>query len=84
VGARILGVVMNEVNPTSRKYGYYYNRYYSKYSYQYQKPAAAQKKSRKTDKPLLPEPEKLSQPEVFGAFPVEPDQILPPVKLRRS
>jgi len=30
--ARVLGVVMNEVNPRSRKYGYYYNRYYSKYS----------------------------------------------------
>jgi hypothetical protein len=27
---------MNEVNPKSRKYGYYYNRYYSKYSRYYQ------------------------------------------------
>lgn len=33
VGARVLGVVLNEVNPRSRKYGYYYHRYYSKYSY---------------------------------------------------
>ena len=32
VGARILGVVLNDVKPTSRKYGYYYNRYYSKYA----------------------------------------------------
>jgi len=35
VGARILGVVLNEVNPRSRKYGYYYHRYYSKYSHYY-------------------------------------------------
>ena len=32
VDTRVLGVVLNEVNPRSRKYGYYYNRYYSKYS----------------------------------------------------
>jgi hypothetical protein len=31
----VLGVVLNEVNPRSRKYGYYYNRYYSKYSHYY-------------------------------------------------
>lgn len=31
VNARVLGVVLNEVNARSRKYGYYYNRYYSKY-----------------------------------------------------
>lgn len=36
VGAKILGVVMNEVNPRSRRYGYYYSRYYSKYSHYYQ------------------------------------------------
>jgi non-specific protein-tyrosine kinase len=35
VDAHVLGVVLNEVNPRSRKYGYYYNRYYSKYSYYY-------------------------------------------------
>jgi len=35
VGARVLGVVLNEVNPRSRKYGYYYHRYYSKYAYYY-------------------------------------------------
>lgn len=35
VGARVLGVVLNDVNPTSRKYGYYYNRYYSNYSHYY-------------------------------------------------
>jgi capsular exopolysaccharide synthesis family protein len=38
VNARVLGVVLNEVNPRSRKYGYYYNRYYSKYSYYYGEP----------------------------------------------
>jgi hypothetical protein len=32
----VLGVVLNEVEPRSRKYGYYYNRYYSKYSYYYE------------------------------------------------
>ncbi len=35
VGARVLGVVLNQVNPSSRKYGYYYHRYYSKYSHYY-------------------------------------------------
>jgi capsular exopolysaccharide synthesis family protein len=32
VGARTLGVVLNEVNAGSRKYGYYYSRYYTKYT----------------------------------------------------
>jgi non-specific protein-tyrosine kinase len=36
VGARVLGVVLNAVEPRSRKYGYYYNRYYSKYSSYYE------------------------------------------------
>ena len=35
VGARVLGIVLNQVNPSSRKYGYYYHRYYSKYSHYY-------------------------------------------------
>ena len=35
VHARILGVVFNGVDQGSRKYGYYYNRYYSKYSHYY-------------------------------------------------
>jgi non-specific protein-tyrosine kinase len=35
VGAKILGVVLNDVEPGSRKYGYYYHRYYSQYSYYY-------------------------------------------------
>ena len=35
VGARVLGVVLNAVDPRSRKYGYYYHRYYSKYSSYY-------------------------------------------------
>ncbi len=46
VGARVLGVVLNEVNPSSRKYGYYYNRYYSKYSYYYQKGGVKQKRTK--------------------------------------
>jgi non-specific protein-tyrosine kinase len=33
--ANILGVVLNDVNPGSRKYGYYYNQYYSKEHYYY-------------------------------------------------
>jgi len=37
VGANILGVVMNDVKPSSRKYGYYYSHYYSKYSDYYGK-----------------------------------------------
>jgi non-specific protein-tyrosine kinase len=36
VGARTLGVVLNEVNPNSRKYGYYYNHYYTKYAGYYE------------------------------------------------
>ena len=35
VGAKILGVVLNDVEPKSRKYGYYYHRYYNKSSYYY-------------------------------------------------
>jgi hypothetical protein len=34
VNAHVLGVVLNEVNPRNRRYGYYYHRYYSKYSYE--------------------------------------------------
>ena len=37
VGAHILGVVLNDVKPTSRKYGYYYSHYYSKDSDYYRK-----------------------------------------------
>lgn len=35
VKARILGVVLNDVETTSRKYGYYYGSYYSAYSHYY-------------------------------------------------
>jgi capsular exopolysaccharide synthesis family protein len=48
IGARVLGVVLNEVNPDSRKYGYYYNRYYSKYSHYYEPNTHKRKKPRKT------------------------------------
>ena len=47
VGARILGVVVNEVNPTSRKYGYYYNRYDSNYSHYYEPSTRRRKTIRK-------------------------------------
>lgn len=46
VGARVLGVVLNDVKPTSRKYGYYYNRYYSKYSHYYEGEARKKGKSK--------------------------------------
>jgi Mrp family chromosome partitioning ATPase len=49
VGARVLGVVLNEVEPNSRKYGYYYHRYYSKYSYYYS--ADGTKKRKVSKKP---------------------------------
>ncbi len=29
VGARVLGVVLDEINPSNPKYGYYYSRHYS-------------------------------------------------------
>jgi succinoglycan biosynthesis transport protein ExoP len=45
VKANILGVVLNEVNPSSRKYGYYYNHYYTNGHYYYD--AAGNKKSKK-------------------------------------
>jgi succinoglycan biosynthesis transport protein ExoP len=47
VGAKILGVVLNDVEPKSRKYGYYYHQYYSKYSYYYSADGTKKKKSRK-------------------------------------
>jgi non-specific protein-tyrosine kinase len=50
VGARILGVVLNEVNPSSRKYGYYYNRYYSKYSHYYDTDGNKAPKAKKTQR----------------------------------
>jgi len=47
VNARVLGVVLNEVNPRNRRYGYYYHRYYSKYSYYYGEPGGSRKKREK-------------------------------------
>ena len=43
VGARVLGVVFNQVDPNSRKYGYYYQQYYSNYT-QYGAESGAKKK----------------------------------------
>jgi len=47
VGAKILGVVLNSVEPNNRKYGYYYHRYYNKYSYYYSAEGTKKKKSQK-------------------------------------
>ena len=78
VGARVLGVVLNEVNPTSRKYGYYYNRYYSKYSYHYQNPAGEQKKVRQPDKVFQSEPDKGPfKPRTDSFLKSEPDDRIP-------
>lgn len=90
VGARVLGVVLNDVNPKSRKYGYYYNRYYSKYSYQYQKPIDDQKKVKLPDKVFQSEPDKSFQtqtdsflkPEPNNLNQSEPDQMLPHLKIK--
>jgi Mrp family chromosome partitioning ATPase len=51
VGAHVLGVVLNEVNPTSRKYGYYYNSYYSKYSHYYGREGVKPKRTKGKSKP---------------------------------
>ena len=52
VGARVLGVVLNEVNPGSRKYGYYYNRY-SKYSHYYKRDDSKPKRTKEKSKSVL-------------------------------
>jgi succinoglycan biosynthesis transport protein ExoP len=57
VKARVLGVVLNDVNPRSRKYGYYYNRYYSKYSHYYEGGGASKQITRKRGKESHVEPE---------------------------
>jgi Mrp family chromosome partitioning ATPase len=53
VGARVLGVVLNEVNPGSRKYGYYYNRYYSNYSHYYKRDDSKPKRKKEKSKSTL-------------------------------
>lgn len=45
VGARVLGVVLSEANPASRKYGYFYNSYHSNY---YNLQAGGRKKNART------------------------------------
>jgi Mrp family chromosome partitioning ATPase len=47
VGAKILGMVLNDVEPKSRKCGYYYHQYYSKGSYYYSSDGTKRTKSRK-------------------------------------
>jgi len=48
--AHVLGIVLNEVHLCNRNYGYYYNRYYSKFTHfmtlariKHQKPGNLQK-----------------------------------------
>lgn len=50
VKANILGIVLNEVNPTSRRYGYYYGHYYSSGHYYYDADGTKKKKTKKTEK----------------------------------
>ena len=61
VGARVLGVVLNEVNPGSHKYGYYYNRY-SKYSHYYEKEPTKKKGTKIRDKVLQAKPDTTATP----------------------
>lgn len=89
VEARVLGVVLNDVNPKSRKYGYYYNRYYSKYSYSYQTAPVAHNR-RKTDKVFATEPEKLTpsednffiSPNPANLYESETNKMLPHLKIK--
>ncbi len=62
VGARVLGVVLNDVNPGSRKYGYYYNRYYSKYSHYYEEKGGTKQKRKEAVKSKSA-PERVSKAE---------------------
>ena len=75
VGARVLGIVLNEVNPGSRKYGYYYNRYYSKYSHYYEEKGGTKQMKAKETAKSKPAPEKLPQ--------VDADKVLPNEKIRK-
>jgi non-specific protein-tyrosine kinase len=61
VGAHVLGIVLNEVNPSSRKYGYYYNRYYSKYSHYYEHEGGSKQKRTKETADSKPVQEKRPQ-----------------------
>ena len=54
VHARILGVVLNEVQASSRRYGYYYNRYYSKYAHEYEE--GGKKKEERGKRKLVHKP----------------------------
>jgi non-specific protein-tyrosine kinase len=76
VGAHVLGVVLNEVNPSSRKYGYYYNRYYSKYSHYYEGKDGTKHKRTKETANSKQAPEKLAQAEV--------DQTPPTLKIKNK
>jgi succinoglycan biosynthesis transport protein ExoP len=56
VEGRVLGVVLNEMKPSSRKYGYYYNRYYSKYSHYYEEAAVTNDKRKMRKKAVQVDP----------------------------
>ncbi len=68
VGARVLGVVLNEVKPSSPRYGYYYNSNYSKY---YQ--PSAQQAGRTGTVLSEPEPAALASSEEPEAVAVQPN-----------
>ena len=61
VGARVLGVVLNNVSPSSRKYGYYYKEYSSRYSHYYEEKGGTKKAKVKETAKRKPVPEKLPQ-----------------------
>jgi non-specific protein-tyrosine kinase len=72
VNARLLGVVLNEVNPSSRKYGYYYSHYYSRYSHYYEKGSTPTRPIIRTEQ----EAEKM-----LPSLPKVPS-VLPPLKIK--
>jgi capsular exopolysaccharide synthesis family protein len=56
VNARVLGVVLNEVNPHSHKYGYYYSRYVPKYAGYYETRGGGKDRAKKEKSSVDPAP----------------------------
>ena len=75
VGACVLGVVLNEVNPKSRQYGYYYNRYYSKHTHYYEQ--GGSKPTRNQQSASLP------QTEVIQDLQAKSDKLLPQFRIKK-
>ena len=75
VGACVLGVVLNEVNPKSRQYGYYYNRYYSKHTHYYEQ--GGSKPTRNQQSASLP------QTEVVQDLQAKSDKLLPQFRIKK-